>query len=275
MPVRGKRACILSLFPPCRIEIAMNCTEARSYVPLLSLPVSGAFSEELEAVRRHLDECAECRGVVEAETAEDAALSRRMLAVPVPADYSRDLLRQFVANRLAVEPAPTAVSRRRRWVLTLGAMTLALVVSGLLLKFSFPPPTWELGKLLSALDERPASSLWIASSRTERPYGWSLVPELTPDPIQQLPQTPIPVYAVTFQFQPRRSASPAAGTLWMIDADRISDAHLLPALSAAEIRYGANYARLIWIENDIVYLLEADADILEQLRSSLLKSPLA
>lgn len=253
----------------------MNCTEARSYVPLLSLPVSGAFSEELEAARQHLEECAECRGVAEAETREDAALSRRMLAVPVPADYGRELLRKLPIARPAAEPVPASIGRRRRWVLTLAALTLVFFVCGLLLKLSFPPAAWDLRDLLSLLDEHAATPQWTASSRTERPFGWSVVPGLEAAPVQRLAQTPLPVHAVTFQFQPRRSANPAAGTLWMIDAGRISDAHLLPSLSAAVIRYEANCARLIWVENGIVYLLEADAETLDELKTALLKSPLA
>lgn len=253
----------------------MNCTEARSYVPLLSLPVSGAFSEELQAVQRHLEECAECRGVAEAETVEDATLSRRMLAVPVPADYGRELLRNLPTARPAAEPVAAAPGRRRRWVLTLAALMLVFFVCGFLLKLPFSSPTWELRDLLSLLDKHAASPQWTVSSRTERPFGWSVVQGLDAAPVQRLDQTKMPVHAVTFQFRPRRSANPAAGTLWMIDAGRISDAHLLPSLSAAVIRYEANSDRLIWVENGIVYLLEGDAETLEELKKALLKSPLA
>jgi hypothetical protein len=250
----------------------MNCAEARSYAPLFSLPVPGEFSTEMEAARRHMEGCSECRAILLIESAEDDILSRRMRDVPIPVDYSADLLRQFVTIRLATQGASPAASRRRKWLLTLASLAFVGLCCVLLLRSTFTPATFELSKLLALLDASQASPEWPVASRADRPYGWSRVSGLASAPSQRLPKAPIPIDVVPFEYQPRRAAKAASGRLWIVDAECLSDAQSIPSLGGAEIWYGVTQARLAWTENGVVYLLESDAETVRRLWDALLNS---
>lgn len=250
----------------------MDCFEARPLLPFVSH--AGESPAEWLAVRDHLAVCADCRAALDAELRHDQALSQRMLAVPVPLNQEARLLQQFARNSPQAASMIQTPPSRRVWWKTVSMLAPVLLLCGLLAIWSLPSSTRSLAEFLAAIGSAEISSAWPGSTQPDRPAGWTHIADLVAEPPRRFPQGPVPAAVVRFDFRPSRSANPVAGTLWIVAADRISDANDLPPLESAEILYSSGPARLIWNERGIVYVLETSGDVaaLESLRLALKRS---
>lgn len=245
----------------------MDCSFVRKYLPCLTLPNPGEAPEELAEVRRHLEQCDDCRQMLNQEAASDRRIARQMGEVCVPEGLSDRIVSRLALSRPS--PSRRATSIRRMQLRIAAAAAVLLAACALFVVVPALPvqriSTEEL--LAQAAAERDLSD-WPECSRRDWPMGWSAVSQLSTQPYRMRP----PLYAAAFRFRPDRVSEPVTGILWSIDRKHVRDAGDLPPLEAAQVRYGQDREVLVWSENEVVYILAVGGGGLHQLHTRLIRS---
>ena len=130
----------------------MNCADARFRFSQLTLPVPGDDPAMLDAARRHLEQCDECRSALESELSVDAKLARQMRAVPLPPEYDSVLRRCLPVSTPGTTPARRPAARR--WLALTTACVLLLGIGVLLRMWALSVATLDVEKLLLAIDRQ-------------------------------------------------------------------------------------------------------------------------
>ncbi len=248
----------------------MDCSDARTYLPLLTLPPVSGLTDELQAAQQHVERCADCRTALRREAASDRELSRQMSAVHPPDGLADRLQQQIAAQYAQLAVSAPARFDRRPWLWTTVAAAVVLALITPLLFQTFSPTTISTVELFSLVEQTPGRVDRVANPPQDIPIGWSDSAWLITQPYSRKIDAPIPLHGASFQFRPGRSAVPIAGTLWMVDAGLIRDADRLPPLESAQIEYGPG--RLTWRENAVVFIVLMNGRSLDQLQRKLMTS---
>lgn len=136
--------------------------------------VDGELSEhEAEVVRRHLDECAACRGVERSLRELASELERLPATDPIPA-------RQWAAirARLASQPAPARAQRARSWGLAAAAAIVVALIGVWVVQHQRDDRAEEIARIAQEL-ARPVET--IPSGSPEAMPAAALEPKLPPE----------------------------------------------------------------------------------------------
>jgi hypothetical protein len=238
----------------------MDCSEARSRFFELTLSHGDAEDcGESDPLRRHLDECAECRADFEAECVRDLQLAQTIQSVNVPHDLKSRLLRN-VSARLAVPASVSVVnrpsSRRRRMMAAASLFGIAACLS--LIFWMSRPVKLTLAELESLVERDHSAITSQPASPLERPSGWRQLASVVE---QSESIARLHVGVVQFTFRPRGATGVTAGRLWVMPSARLAGSELIPDLATAEIQYRPRTTHLVWQESGTVYLLELGDDV--------------
>ncbi len=252
----------------------MDCRFVRRHFLEISSPAVGETTDAVRAARDHLLHCSTCRAAFAEEQAFDAALSRRLREIAVPPALKQRLLDDVAAHSpRAISPWPSLarLSPPPTWILAV------LVLIGLLITpwaiGVLRSPTIELPTLLELVRRSDGVEDWPAAPGQVRPAAWSAVQNLRVDSPRRAPELAVPVTVARFEYWPRGSAAPVAGTLWTIESRKLTKAHSLSALEPA-MQYGPRTSPFAWRENGYVFILDVreDAAGLHQLLRALFRS---
>lgn len=242
----------------------MDCADAQTCFPLLTLPV-GELTGELLAAQQHLEHCAVCRTALQHAAAGDQKLSRLMSAVRMPEGFSQRLREQVTAHQAKHFVARPAKLNRRPWIWgSVAALVIFAVIAPWVIH-SMAPASITLDQMLTAILQPEDSSGWTLATKSDLPMGWLQGSQLSTQPYRVKSLSSVMLYAAKFQFAPPRGSGPVVGTLWMADLHDISDSGTIPGLESAQIQYVSEQGLLIWKENSTLYIVTLDERPLHQL----------